>query len=269
MTLFLQVRRTLLAQSPIFYHLYPMPKDPLSTLLKGLICLLIISTLASCSLQGKLDLVKKMDSKVPEASGLTLDSAFLYVVSDENGDIYKLDFEGKRVDRLKTKTKDVEGIAKMDNQFVLVDEANQKAYTYNLKGDRKESYKLKQPKIYDPQNGLEGIAYDRYTNSLMILNEKNSGQLLQFDTSFNMTKHTFLGSFSDYSGIATTKDYIWIISDEASGLAQYDRDMNLKKIYTIGIDSPEGIAIDEAAGLIYIVSDTTSELVVFKLPRLN
>jgi len=224
-------------------------------------------TLSSCKLQGTLKLIKKIDSKVPEASGLTIDSAFIYVASDENGDIYKLDFEGNKIDRLKTKTEDVEGIAKMGNHFVLVDESNQKVYTYSAKGDRINSKKLKQPKAYDPQNGLEGITYDPWTNSLMILNEKNSGQLLQYDTTFQLLQQTFLGSYSDYSGIATTKDHIWIISDEGAGIAQYDREMNLVKLYPIGIDSPEGIAIDERKGLIYIVSDSTSELVVFELPK--
>ena len=245
-------------------------KNSIFTIMKYLFLISTILTsftlISSCKLQGKLELIKKIDSKVPEASGLTIDSAHLYVASDENGDIYKLDFDGNIVDRLKTKTEDVEGIALMGDKFILVDESNKKVYTYNLTGDRLDSKKLKQPKHYDPQNGLEGITYDPWTNSLMILNEKNSGQLLTFDPELNMTDHTFLGSFSDYSGIATTKDHIWIISDEASGLAQYDREMNLVKIYSIGIDSPEGITIDEKKGLLYIVSDTTSELVVFKLP---
>jgi|GEM_PF-3477182 len=247
---------------------YMMPKNKYF-LLPIAISALLICLLISCRLQGKLELVYQFDSMVPEASGLTTDGVYLFIVSDKNGDIYKLDLQGQLVDRLKTKTKDVEGITLRDTVFYLADEKKQKVYTYDLEGNRLANKKIEHPKIYDPANGLEGITFDTYTNQLLVLHEKNSGQIIRYDGDLNFIKQTFLGSFPDYSGIDTTKDHIWVISDEASGLAQYDRDMNLLKMYKIGIDSPEGIAIDENAGLIYIVSDTTGELVVFKLPELN
>lgn len=228
---------------------------------------MLLGWMSSCQLQGELELIAQYQTKVPEASGMTMDSIYLYVVSDQNGDIYKLDLQGNIIEILKTKTKDVEGITLRDTQFYLVDERKQKLYTYDLLGNRIANQKVKHPKIYDPANGLEGVVWDSYTQQLLILHEKKSGQIIRYDRDLKYIGQTFLGSYSDYSAIATTKDHIWIISDEASGLAQYNRDMDLIKLYSIGIDSPEGITIDEENGLIYVVSDTTGELVVFRLPN--
>lgn len=224
---------------------------------------------SGCSLQGQLTLIQKIDSKVPEASGLALRNDTLYVVSDKNGDIYMLNTQGIQISRLKTKTKDVEGITWCNGKIYLANEANQKIYAYSRLGDRLKAFQLKEPKIYNPKSGLEGLTYDEYTNTFMVIYEKEAGQLLQFDTSFVLLEKRFLGSFSDYSGIATTKNYIWIISDEAASMAQYDREMNLIKLYPLGIESPEGIAISESTQTLYVISDTSSELAVFKLPQLQ
>lgn len=236
-------------------------------LLLAITSLLLIGLMSSCKLQGKLEKVAQYTVPVPEASGMTMDSTHLYIVSDDNGDIYKLDLKGNLVDRFKTKTKDVEGIALRDTVFYLIDEKKQKLYTYDLLGNRLSNMKVEHPRIYDPANGLEGITFDHYTQQLLIVHEKKSGQIIRYDGDLAFVDQVFLGSYSDYSGITTTKDHIWIISDEASGLAQYDRDMDLIKLYSVGIDSPEGIVIDEKKGLIYVVSDTTGELCVFRLPN--
>ncbi|MBT8218959.1 MAG: SdiA-regulated domain-containing protein [Bacteroidia bacterium] len=238
-------------------------------ILKHLILLLACVISTGCRLQGELEHLGTTQLDVPEASGMAFKDSLLCVVSDRTGDIYLIDQKGITIERLKTKTKDVEGIAWYMNNFYLANEANKKIYKYSTSGDRLESYSLKTPKLYDPQNGLEGLCFDPYSNSFFVLNEKLPGQLLQFNDKFELLDQIFLSSYSDYSGVATTKEYIWVISDEGEGIAQYDRAYNLLKLYSINMDSPEGIAISEEENKIYIVSDSSSKLFVFALPKLE
>ena len=134
-----------------------------------------------------------------------------------------------------------------------------------MQGDRVKTIPINDLKIYDPSSGLEGLHYDQYADRFLLINEKNSGQLLQYDRDWNLVDQAFLGSYPDYAGISATKDHIWIVSDEGSGIAQYDRKLKLVRLFDIPVDSPEGIVYDEERDLIYIVSDSTGEMAVFEI----
>lgn len=229
------------------------------------LALLAIPLLKGCNLIGKLQHNMTLNIKVPEASGLAMYNDTLYTISDRNGDIYRFTLDGERIDRLKTKTEDVEGITVVDNEIYLADEAKKAIHHYDMAGDRVSTINIQELKLYDPSSGLEGLHYDKYTDQFLLINEKNSGQLLQYDREWNLINQTYLGSYPDYAGITSTKDHIWIVSDEGSGIAQYDRDMKLVTLYDIPVDSPEGIVYDEARDLIYIVSDSAGEMYIFEI----
>ena len=60
--------------------------------------------------QSDLKLIKTVKLTISEPSGITVFNNHLYIVSDENGTIYKTTLDGKVLQKIKTSYSDLEGI---------------------------------------------------------------------------------------------------------------------------------------------------------------
>jgi uncharacterized protein YjiK len=244
----------------------------------SLIIIIISAMLISCSGDAKEKLINDTDSRleltgkyklsIREPSGLTLssDGEFLWTVSDEYSSLYKITKKGQLVDSVEISGADLEGIEIFGNNFFcIVTERDRGILLYT------PEFKLKKRVLLDisgeENSGIEGIAHNPVTGVTYILNEKNPGLLIEINDKFDIVKKKKLNFAKDYSGleIDTSKNHLWIISDESQLLFKCDLDGSPIDSFKVDIPQIEGIAIDFHENLIYLVSDKTEMLYVFRL----
>lgn len=243
-----------------------------------LITILISTLIISCSGDKKIELLNETDSRlelvgkyklsIREPSGLTLssDGEFLWTVSDEYNSLYKITKTGQIIDSVRISGADLEGVEILANNYIcVVTERDRGVLLYT------PELKLKKRVLLDVSKeenaGIEGIAYNPETGITYILNEKKPGLLIEINDKFNIVKRQKLNFAKDYSGleIDTVNNHLWIISDESQLLVKCDLDGNPIDFYKVDIPQIEGIAIDFNKKLIYLVSDNTEMLYVFRL----
>jgi uncharacterized protein YjiK len=216
----------------------------------------------------RLELVGRYKLAVREPSGLTLsaDGEYLWTVSDELNSLYKITKKGEIVDSVSVSGSDLEGIDLLDNDnFLIVTERDRGILYYT------SDMKLKKRVLLDipgeENSGIEGIVYNPKTGTTYVLNEKKPGLLVEVNDEFFIIKRIKLNFAKDYSGleIDTANNQLWVISDENQMLVKCDLDGNPIDSFKVDIPQIEGIAIDFKEKLIYLVSDNTENLYVFRL----
>lgn len=216
----------------------------------------------------RLELIGQYKLQIPEPSGLTItsDGNSLWTVSDENNTIYKITRKGDIIDSITVDASDLEGVTSgHGNSLIVIAERDRAVLVLD------SSYQLAkrlQLNLYgDLNSGIEGVTYDSNSNVYFIVNEKNPGKLYQLDFAFNITNEYELKFASDYSGLFydPDKDVLWIQSDESRLIAKCKTDGSLIDKFFVNIQQMEGLAIDFEKSLIYIVSDITETLYVFRL----
>ncbi len=241
-----------------------------------LLILLFISLIVVCNWQSikkekirELNYLEKIKLKVPEPSGLYFDfkKNVFWTVSDENSTIYKLTPKGKIIGSFTVDGYDLEGITKL-NDSVLVAILERSRTVVFISGDGDEIKRFNLNYRGEPNEGLEGIAFNSNDNEFFIMNEKNPGLLITTDTSGNILNETRLNLASDYSGLCfdKNKNELWIISDEAKSIFKCKPDGSLINHYKVNINQIEGISIDFENSKLYIISDPLETLFVFDLP---
>jgi uncharacterized protein YjiK len=216
----------------------------------------------------RLELVGAYKLNIREPSGLTLssDGEYLWTVSDESNRLYKITRQGEVIDSFHVSGFDLEGIDAMDDDnLLIVTERDRGVLMYSPDFQLKKRVLLH---ISDEENsGIEGIVHNPKNGTTYIINEKKPGLLVEINDQFNIIKRTELKFAKDYSGleIDTAKNRLWIISDENQLLVNCDMEGNPVDSYKVDIPQIEGIAIDFEDKLIYIVSDNTEYLYVFRL----
>ena len=77
-----------------------------------------------------------------------------------------------------------------------------------------------------------------------------------------------MGFALDYSGLTwdPKRSSFWIVSDQSRALYLWSPKSGVLEEYGLPFPKAEGIAVDEAAKRIYIVSDSENRLYVFRLP---
>ncbi len=237
---------------------------------KFLFFVFLLVTLFACAnkatSQAELKLVNTIKLKIAEPSGITAYKKHLYIVSDQNGGIYKTTLTGEVVKKIKTNYKDLEGITidATHKKIVIVNEAKRSLIYLNFKGEFLNKHKIK-GKQEAQNSGLEGICFDSSKNRLYAVNEKAPKQLLALNLK-GVIKNTYPLNFSkDVSGICYDKnsDCFWIISDESSAVFQISKKGKLLKKYKIKVDKGEGIVIYK--NHLYVVSDSQNTLYVFEM----
>lgn len=222
-------------------------------------------------LKNKLVPEEKIKIEVKEPSGLSLainEDAF-FVVSDEYSFIYEVNFSGKVTKKIKIEGSDFEGISVLgENNYAVVSETENNLIITDSDGSLIKQKSFMELNIV-PNNGFEGVTFNKNNYHLYILHEKNPRLLIELDEKLNLIKSKEIKFLNDLSGIAfdEKKSCLWILSDESKIVAKCDLNGELIKLFKIDIPKAEGIAIDQKNKFIYIVSDRTSNLYKFNIPE--
>jgi len=215
-----------------------------------------------------LELINVFKIAVEEPSGLCLDTVnnVLFTVSDNTNNVYKISKTGSLIQEYDIDADDLEGITIYNSELLLADERNKQILKYNIINDELVKYSIDYDNT-NANNGFEGIAYNYTDDVIYVLNEKKPGELLTFNNNFDIINTVSLSFANDYSGIFYDSDnnLLWIVSDESESVNKCTLNGELLKSYSVDINKCEGIAIDNKAKLLYLVSDTDSEMYVYKL----
>jgi len=213
----------------------------------------------------------KVIAKVPEASGICYASSSdtLFVANDE-GKVYELSREGKRVRKLKLGKYDLEGVACDKDKLyfaiekkerILVVEQKSLNILNNVKIVRKYDGKVVIKK--DNDSGIEGITM--INGTLYLSNQSNrtypnKDASIVFAVDSIKKKKTKITSiinhgFVDIAGLSYYQDSLYMVSDKKNLLIQYD----IAKQKTIATHklpkfSQEGITFDNQ-GFVYFADD--------------
>lgn len=226
-----------------------------------------VSCIPKVQSQSDLQLIKTVQLAISEPSGITVFDEFLYIVSDENGTIYKTTLYGKVLKKIKTNCTDLEGVTynPIDESLVVVDEAKRKIIAFDLKGNQFAKNNIKGKQNYK-NSGLEGVCFDTSKNKMYAINEKMPKQLLELNLKGEILDAHKLDFSKDVSGICYDEinDNLWVISDESKAIYTINKKGKLFKKYKTGIEKMEGIVIYKQK--IYVVSDDLNKLYIFKKP---
>lgn len=217
--------------------------------------------------KNSLEFISKIKIAVAEPSGLVYHDKHLYVVSDKDPYLYQLQTNGLLVTTYPINSKGVEGLTYIESEekFVLVNENKRSVFKFSIEKGRSKSYKIK-GKQHSKNDGLEGICYNSKKESLFVLNEARPKQLLKISAKGKIKKKYDLSFSKDVSGIVydPVLDVYWIVSDESKALYKVNTKGELLQEIPILVEKAEGVALDDQRNL-YIVSDLTSDLFVYKL----
>lgn len=225
-------------------------------------------------LTDELTLIATYSLAISDPSGLALDpdGVHLWTVSDRPGvGIFKITLKGEIVKNLRFNSQDLEGIAvdPVDGTLWVVEERKREVVNVSREGAVLSSTFLEIPGN-NPNDGLEGITIRPQNRHFYVLNEKNPRLLIHLNSQLaiqNITPIDFSGEFfmGDIAGIDynSRENTLWILSDQSAKIVVTDLDGNPLKFYDTGVTKGEGIAVDAVKRLVYIVSDSESELYVF------
>lgn len=243
--------------------------------MKKIIFIILLFILLACQHKDKQDdnnfaeFVTDHKTQVKEPSGLALshDKKFLWTVSDNTGSLYKISFSGEVIDEIKKVGKDPEGVAVIDDStLAVVLERERLLIILDTKGNelkRKEYNELSDEK----NSGPEGLSYNPTTGGFFMVNEKKSTSLIETDKELNIIMNKKLNIASDLSGICyePVNKNLWIVSDEDKLIAQCDLEGNIINSFRANVPQMEGIAVDYDEKKIYVISDVTGKLFIYKM----
>ena len=200
-----------------------------------------------------------------EPSGLTInpEGTALWTVAN-NQRVFKLDLQGRILDRLAYKGKDLEGIVydPSDSTFWVVEERRREVVHLDANGNVIFSQKLA---LGGEENkGLEGICRDS-SGTLYVVNEKSPSLFLELDSDAAIKKRLDLHFASDYSGLfcGIKLNEFWLLSDQDEALIRWDRQNGDTQTYKLPFSNGEGLTVDPISKKIYIVNEEMAHLHVF------
>ncbi|NUM72693.1 MAG: SdiA-regulated domain-containing protein [Ignavibacteriaceae bacterium] len=205
---------------------------------------------------------------IKEPSGLVIedDTGFMWVISDKDGHIAKINGLGEIVEEMYVKDADYEGITLVDDSTLCIVKEKRGELVFISKKTG-EVLRVHAQKLFrDAKSGIEGITFDTKRNQYYLVKEKDPGLLVTLDSALNVMSIDTLKYASDYSDIFYDKkaDCLWISSDEDEVI--FKCDINGKPERKIKTDIPkvEGISVNYKEKRIYFVSDELNGL--FYLP---
>ncbi len=222
---------------------------------------------ASPAHSDNLALVGEYRLAVPEPSGLSLseDGASLWMVSDEDGKVYRTDLEGRIIASFHTGHADLEGITTAGaGKVAVLAERERKLLVFHEDGTPAGSVTLDIPG--NDNSGPEALAWNTDAGEFYILKERDPGLFLILDERMRETSRGVLRFARDYSGLFSepVRGHLWISSDESAAIYVVDRDLKLQAVFSSAIPQMEGIAVDYARRRIYAVSDAAAKLYVYE-----
>ena len=102
---------------------------------------------------------------------------------------------------------------------------------------------------------------------MFVLNEKEPGLFIELTPQISISARRALDFAQDYSGLAYggKAGCFWIVSDQSRMLYRWSRSKGVIARLPLPFGKAEGVAVDEAAQLIYIVSDSENKLFVYRI----
>ncbi|OQY29557.1 MAG: hypothetical protein B6244_03365 [Candidatus Cloacimonetes bacterium 4572_55] len=214
----------------------------------------------------KIELIGVHDIDVPEPSGLTLHRDTLWTVSDDTGNIYKLDLQGNTREIITVNGDDPEGVAydPTDYTLWLVEERTREIVHADQSGSIIERHEIE---ISGSGNrGFEGVCMDDDHN-FYILNEKDPSLFISLTHDFSISEQITLDFNQDYSGLCYDRgrNAFWIVSDESQTICLWSpKNGLLSELIPLSFRKAEGVAYDPINDKIYIVSDSEEKLYVYE-----
>ncbi len=244
----------------------------------------------------------------PSGLSLSNAEGFLWSVSDAEPKLHLLGIDGKLGNSLKLPSlagSDLEGVASRKDGSVLVLQETDRSILVvhptdpiqvttvplaSLKGYSEAAEML----VGNPlKKGTEGITVDPYTGRVFVVIEGQPRLLLILSPELTEIEETILldresGFISnrvdddelDVSGLAwsVSSGVLWILSDKGRQIFLYDPETRTAGTIELTylkdgdhkvVKNPEGIALDEPNGLLYILTDDAkkSRLYVFSIPK--
>jgi uncharacterized protein YjiK len=213
-----------------------------------------------------LQLLSVFSLAVGEPSGLAYSQSThsLYMISDANPAIYRIDTTGKLLATIPVSASDLEGITVSlgEDTLYVVEETLSQVTTFLANGTKISSFPVN---VWtDPKHKLEGITRGP-DGTLYVLNEKFPTMLLAFSGTTELSRQTLTYS-SDVSDICYDPmlDCFWIVSDESQSVMKISRSGTLLGEWSTPVRQGEGIAF--IGNRMYIVSDVDAKLYVFVKP---
>ena len=229
------------------------------------------------------DRVIRLPKKLKEISGLSYDSDLLYAVQDEKGNLYQIDLKDESIQKFDfAKDGDYEAVEVVDS---LIFAMTSKGDLYQIKihsTDSCSSQKLE--RFISKDQNLEGLAYDKDSNRLLIASKKreqdevkeifaldlasrkiNDHPLLSIDIS-TMSK-TLQKDISEFNpsalAIHPQSGHLYMLSHPAQQLLIVDiskkRFLQLLKLNNKTFIQPEGICFGPQ-GTLYISTEGKGDI---------
>ncbi|AFG36181.1 SdiA-regulated domain-containing protein [Spirochaeta africana] len=225
------------------------------------------------------------DLEIEDPSGLTLDrsGAFLWTVSDMRGDgVYAITFEGEILAKLSYEGHDLEGITQdpRDGSLYLAEERRREIVHIDRTGAELRRFPVDVP-VNELNTGLEGIAFNPHRNILYLANQNIPRWLLEInldpDAPNSQPGDILRRLQADFpppyfllelSGLWYDAEYdeLWIVSDQSAKIVVVDSSYRIQRGWQLTRVGFEGIAVDRAAGKLYLVNDEENRLYVYDLP---
>ena len=240
-------------------------------LLKNILIIFVgIIIIPSCDdpKKANLELEASYKINVSEPSGLSINDSGteLYTVSDKTSMVYKLSPTGDVIQTFDFKGSNLEGVSTYtENKLLLAEESTKEIVVLDMVTGASSNHKIKY-KNKDKNSGIEGVTFDKNSNTIFILNEKNPGKLIRVRNDFSVLAKYDLNFADDYSGIfyENSSNLLWIVSDQNKTVNKCTLKGELIESFKIKVSQPEGIAVTD--NYIYIVCDAKAKLYVFKKP---
>lgn len=204
---------------------------------------------------------------ITEPSDLTIDETgkILWTVTNKPARVYQLDLSGNVTKTLNYVGQDLEGIAydQASRSLWVTEERTRELVHLSMEGDVLGRTPL--DLAGKPNHGPEGVCLDD-KGRMFMLNEKQPGLFVELDKNHAITKRVPLSFAGDYSGITwdRKKGCFWIVSDESQTLFLWTKSKGILGQFPLGYPKAEGVAVDEAARAVYIVSDSENKLFVYR-----
>lgn len=218
---------------------------------------------------GSLQVIATHALSISEPSGLTIDETGtkLWTVTNNPDRVYQLDLDGNPVKTLDYVGQDLEAIAydASDKTLWIAEESRREIVHLDLNGKVLSRHLL--DLTGEKNSGLEGICLDD-RGRMFALNEKRPGLFIELNSDRAIAAKRELDFAKDYSDISYNrkKACFWILSDQSQALYLWSKRGGAIAEYPLPFPKAEGIAVDEAAGRIYIVSDSENKLYVYQNP---
>ncbi len=212
--------------------------------------------------------IAEYQTDVSEPSGLTIDKSgkFLWTVSDNTNRVYKIDLQGKILKELNYEGDDLEGVTfdASTNTLWIAEERLREVVNIDTNGNELSRHKVLNFEG-DGNSGLEGICFEENSAAISVLNEKNPELYAKLDSNFSATNIKQISAVDDLSGIFPYENNSFlIVSDESKKLIIWHPQNGVIAGYDLDYPKAEGVAYDFQKNLLYIVSDKTGKLYVYK-----